>query len=293
MSPADPVSRPAPLAPKIVAEVRELHERSVEAAREARGRRGRRERREAREAENDVLRALGFAGYGAFVAFVDGVESEPGETAHEAPELSLVESAEPPPLALDAQQTEAALLRVLRSEGRTPPRAVDRPDREPDASPADQQSRNDLVEDLHARVAAFEEELAEARFELRRVRDELRVHQEATATPEGPDLSGAVREAASGLALAAAELQSLSEFLRGERGELAALGVSARAEAEQILDAARADAQREREEAAAEARVVLDKARADAVALTRNAISTVDGLRQIAAEERDTPNPDS
>jgi hypothetical protein len=297
VSPADAVSRPSPLAPKIIGEVRELHERTLQVTREARGRRGRRERREAKEAEADLLRALGFASYEAFVAVVDGKPaaevSELQEPLHEPPELSLVETPDraelPEPLVLDAQQTEAALLRVLHNEGRT---VRPRPTLDDGAEPMDGGESDDLVEDLHARVAAFEEELAEARFELRRLRDELRSRPESSPVPEvsAPgervDPGEGVREAAAGLVAAAAELRSLCELLRGERGELAALGVTARAEAERVLDAARVDARRERDAAAVEARAVLDQARAEAVALTRNAISTVDGLRQLAAEER-------
>jgi cell division septum initiation protein DivIVA len=299
VSPADAVSRPAPLAPKIVSEVRELHERCAELARDGRGRKGRRDRREAREAETDLLRALGFANYEAFMAVVgarnadlDGIasddfplaEEQPDEPEREAPGLSLVEP--PAPSALDAKETEAALIRVIRGEGRTPrpPRPTPNDDAQPSA---------ELIADLHARVAAFEEELAETRFELRRVRDELRSRSDSPPIPESPDLSGAVREAAAGLAVAAGEMRSLCELLREERGELAALAATARANAEQLLQLARVDAQRVTDEAAAEARAVLDQARAEAVALTRNAISTVDGLRRLASEERAAPDDGS
>ena len=305
MKPADAVSRSSGLSPKIVDEVRELHERAVRLGRDvsgARGRRARRERREAREAETDLLRVLGFANYNEFVVAIDGPalldRHEPDEVA--PPELSLVETVpdEPAPadapvadVALDARRTEAALLRVLRSERRG----------EPARAAADEHPADELA-DLHARIAVFEEELAETRFELRRVRDELRgraavpARSDAdTAAPGGdaPAVLDAPPEVLDALAQTAAELRALGESLRAERMELAGLAATARAEAERLLAQARADAQRIRDDAAAEANALLDQARAEAVALTRNAISTVDGLRQLAAEERERRRDDT
>ncbi len=289
MTAGETVPRAVPLAPKIVNEVHELHERSASLARSAsglRGRRNRRERKEARDAENDLLRVLGFASYSAFAAAVD-----PPPVRPEAPELSLVEpdvvdlteierqeeQGALDDVAREARQTEAALRRVLgngarrAANGAGPRAAADGP--------------AELVADLHARISAFEEEMAETRFELRSVRDELRARANGaatdTSTPDPP-----TQDAALALAQVAAEMRSLCELLREERAAVAALGTTARAQAEVVLEAARLDAQAVRDAAAADARAVLDQARADAVALTRNAISTVDGLRRLAAEER-------
>jgi hypothetical protein len=287
VTPTETVARTTPLAPKLIAEVRDLHDRNVALTREAggpRGRRGRRERREARDAENDLLRALGFASYEAFLAYVDGPpKPAPGVLTPAPAIVSLVD--EPatagPATALDAEETEAALLRVLRGERRTAePAPVD-----DDGSIFDERvhglTSSGGLADLHARIAYFEEELAETRFELGRVRDRLRKAPDA----DEPEPASPITGGAEALVQAAAELRSLCDLLRTERAEVASLGANARAEAEQILASARLDAQRLRDEAATAARAVLDQASADAVALTRNAISTVDGLRRLAEEE--------
>ncbi len=305
MTAGEPVPRAVPLAPKIVNEVHELHERSASLVREAsglRGRRNRRERKEARDAENDLLRVLGFDSYAAFAAAVDP------PVGLQAPELSLVEvdvvhvtesegqsddrSLEDRALdevVREARQTEAALLRVLSDDGRRSVPGVEARVGSGADAPAD------LVADLHARVSAFEEEMAETRFELHRVRDELRGRTVGagpdTAPSDGAAHDVSVQAAAVALAQVAAEMRSLCELLREERAAVAALATTARAQAELVLDAARLDAQAVRDAAAADARAVLDQARADAVALTRNAISTVDGLRQLAAEERGDAEP--
>jgi cell division septum initiation protein DivIVA len=300
MKPGDAASRSLELSPKIVDEVRELHERTVRLGREAngpRGRRGRRERRDAREAEADLLRVLGFANYTDFITEVGArgraLEVTAGEPAPRG--LSLVETVPDDivtlddvtlddDLVLDARQTEAALLRVLRSERRGARARV----------AANEHPADDFA-DLHARIAVFEEELAETRFELRRVRDELRARSEGSAPsePATAALGGDAPAVLVALAQTAAELRALGESLRVERMELAGMAATARAEAERLLDQARADAQRIRDDAAAEANALLDQARADAVALTRNAISTVDGLRQLAAEERNRNTDES
>jgi len=290
VTPADATPRTTPLAPRLVAEVRELHDRNLALSRDAggpRGRRGRRERREARDAESDLLRVLGFPSFEAFVAYVDGPPASPrAPGAVSGVTLSLVdELAEGPgsasAAALDAEETEAALLRVLRGEHRRPARERS------DAPDVDEElvlgPTPGGLADLHARIAYFEEELAETRFELGRMRDRVAKASNAAEV----DSTNAIPAAAEALTHAAAELRSLSELLRAERTELMSLAADARAEAERVLETARADAQALRDEAAAAARAVLDQASADAIALTRNAISTVDGLRRLAGEERD------
>jgi len=284
MTPAEATARVTPLAPRVVAEVRDVHDRNVALSREAggpRGRRGRRERRDARDAENDLLRALGFPSYEAFLTFVEGPPKEASAPAAAGVTLSLVDDLPERAAALDAEETEAALLRVLHSERSRPDRASVVTDSGADADVSVRPAPGDLA-DLHARIAYFEEELAETRFELGRVRDRLR----SAPDPEEPDQGGVMPVAAEAFVQAIAELRSLCELLRTERAELASLGANARAEAAQILDAARQEAQQLRNEAATAARAVLDQASADAVALTRNAISTVDGLRRLAEEER-------
>jgi hypothetical protein len=285
-------TRTTPLAPRLVAEVRDLHDRNVSLSRDAggpRGRRGRRERREARDAENDLLRALGFPSYEAFVAYVDPPKPPPAAPAGVAATLSLVdelpESRSGSTAALDAEETEAALLRVLNGGRQTPEPAPAGDDRAVDDELVRRAAPGGLA-DLHARIAYFEEELAETRFELGRMRDRLR----NAPDPGEPEQPNAIPVAAEALVQAAAELRSLCELLRTERTELLALGANARAQAEQILESARLDAQLLRDEAATAARAVLDQASADAVALTRNAISTVDGLRRLAGEEHDRPD---
>ena len=315
MRPADAFSRPEPLAPKIVNEVRELHERCASLDRDGtgmRGRRARRERREAREAETDLLRVLGFANYSEFVAVVAAGD----DAERSALGLALVEpsydvdaaataadDADAPPVpdadvALEARRTEAALLRVLNSERRGPA-----PDPRTDAPRGAADAVTDAASgpalaDVHSRIAVFEEELAEARFELRRMKDELRGRREspepAVPATTAPDTTGmAVHDAAAALVRAASELQSLGEMLRTERAELVELVAVSRAQAEQLFEQARADAQRIRDDAAAEADALLEKARADAVALTRNALSTIDGLRLLAAEAREPGDAES
>jgi hypothetical protein len=102
--------------------------------------------------------------------------------------------------------------------------------------------------------------------------------------PDDTTSAGPAVDAGAALVEATRELRSLGEVLRQERAEITALGVRSRADAEEILECARIDAQRIRAEAAAEARAMLEEARTAAVALTRNAIVTVDGLHRIAAE---------
>jgi hypothetical protein len=289
--PVDVTAR-TPLGPRLIAEVRDLHDRNVALSREAggpRGRRGRRQRREARDAENDMLRVLGFPSYEAFLTHVDGPPPvHAALTSGTGMTLSLVE--EPPAATassaateLDAEETEAALLRILHGERRgTAPVPVDEPSIAEDEVPRLPPPGG--LADLHARIAYFEEELAETRFELGRMRD--RLCKAPDPDPDEAEGANPIPAAAEALVQAAAELRCLCELLRTERAEIAALGGNARAQAEQILEAARLDAQLLREEAATAARAVLDQASADAIALTRNAISTVEGLRRLAGEDQ-------
>jgi len=278
MSQADPTPRAVVLSPKIVGEVRELHQRCAELTRSPRakrGRRGRRERRDASDAENDLLRVLGFESYAAFEGAVRGDSAEPRspeprlrpplELARSAPELSLVSGAAAA-TSLEARQTEAALLRVLRSRGR---------DQEPMAAD---------VEGLHARIGACEEELAGARFELLALRDIAR------ARPGPWSIAGAAGEAAPlhdgspGYAAVLAELGSLLEALRRERAELTTLHADVQRQAAEILERARRDAEQERAHAHSEAARILSRARGDARALSRDAFAVVEGLRRIASD---------
>ncbi|HUI47357.1 MAG TPA: hypothetical protein VL119_01595 [Acidimicrobiia bacterium] len=295
MNPPDALSGAVSLAPKIVSEVHELHERNVSLSHNSgalRGRRGRRERREARDAERDLLRVLGFDSYEEFVARTN--PAAPVAAPPADPGLVLVtdgtgngsgngsgngdgagaDGASVSSIS-EAQETEAALLRVLRAEGRASAAA------EPTATPGPL-----WVADVHARLSACEEELAETRFELMQVRDKMRGERAGRTEPDS-----AVPSAAAALVEAAAELRSLCELLRQERAELATLGSQARAQAAEVLETARSDAQAVRDAAAAEARAALDRASADAVALTRNALSTVDGLRRLAAEDGSDERP--
>jgi hypothetical protein len=306
MTSADPGSRPAPLAPKIVSEVHELHQRNVELARDGGGLRlrNRRERREAKEAESDLLRVLGFDSYEAFqtrvVEVPDDLPRADDEGAAVPPALALVDNAATES-ELDAQKTEAALLRVLRANApqvAVPDRALNR---EGHRAPHAGVEPGDL-DQLRRRIAYFEEELAETRFELINMRDRVRTllceseaEAEAKSKSKADDVhlvDGAVPAAAAALVQAAGELRALCEVLRDERAQIAALGADARAESERMLERARVEAQRLGDEAASQARALLDQASADAVALTRNAISTVDGLRRLADDAASGSNRD-
>jgi cell division septum initiation protein DivIVA len=183
--------------------------------------------------------------------------------------------------AREALRTEAALLRILRDDNLAGSR---------------QAPRADAVDELRARVAAAEEELAEARFEIGQLRDAL-------SRAGGPTLRAAPRpEPVEALAEATAELRALYELLRAERAEIAALGERMRADAERMLhdvraradqlrEQARADAKRIRDDADAAAHEAVAAARAEAVALTRNAMVTVDGLRRLAQEHGSGDEP--
>jgi hypothetical protein len=203
------------LSPKIVAEVRALHAATTDLAQHGNafvGRRSRRDAREARHAEADLLRILGFD---SFDDFVEAVEDIPA--VHERP----AHRADSGPVRIVAQRNHEASLAAA---------ALDWPVTNRDAR----------IDELRLRVHECEEELAEARFEVRRQRDVLR------------------------------ELQSL----QSDRAELIAIVAAASDEAQRIRDDATADAAR-----------IRDRARADAVALTRDALVTVDGLRRLAELE--------
>jgi hypothetical protein len=292
MNGADAGVRGVSLTSRVIAEVRELHDRAVELERETgplSGRRARQELRGARVAEGDLLRVLGFASFGQFAAAVDemGAQTDLGE-----PELPLGvdEGDEGDAAALDPEQTEADLIRALHDfhagAGHVDADAGDSVDVRDRVEPGDV---TDAVPD---RVAELEEQLEQARFELRELRDELDARTEMRATYEtsGGDGVGAVIEAAAaGMLQATEELRRLGELFREEREAIESLGARARVAAEEILDQARADAQRTRDEAAAHACAVLDQARAAAIELTRSASVTVDGLRRLAAEGDDIP----
>jgi hypothetical protein len=282
MKPAYAALRATPLSPKIIRQVRELHDRTVSLSREvsgARGRSARRDRREARQAETDLLRILGFDNYEQFSAAAAAANA-PGPATRE---LSVVKTKPQTSAAsLDAKQTEAALLRVLRREGR--PREMPQETNAAGRTSGTQATSAADIDELHARISAFEEESSEARFELRRLRDQMRAMPAADDSPSAGDLGEAARDAAAGFIEAARELRSLAELLRDERREITLLAATARAEAQHMLEAARSDAQRVRDEAAADARATLDEARIEAVALTRSAISAVDGLRRLAGD---------
>jgi len=167
-------------------------------------------------------------------------------------------------------------------------RAIDRPLRPaPELALVDSGDAVDLI-DAHETEAALLRILQDAEG-AKAVRPTNEPHARtngAVASLGGndDDLPGAQAAAVAGLVEAVGELRSLCELLRAERVELAALGASVRAEAEALLEQARADAQRLQDEASVAARTVLDRAQADAVTLTRNALSTVDGLHRLAAE---------
>jgi hypothetical protein len=270
MNGADAGVRGVPLTSRVIAEVRELHDRAVELERETgplRGRRARQELRGARVAENDLLRVLGFESFGQFAAAVDEIDAHPGRGEPEPPPLGADEGDDVDAAALDAEQTEAGLMRVLHDS-----QAADVTDAIPD------------------RVAELEEQLAQARFELSELRDQLDAQTEIRATPEtsgGNGVGALIEAAAAGMLQATEELRRLGELLREEREAIESLGARARIAAEEILEQAQADAQRTHYEAAARAGAELDQARAAAIELTRSASVTVDGLRRLAAEADD------
>ena len=205
------------LSPKIVAEVRALHAAATELAQHGNafiGRRSRRDARDARHAEADLLRILGFDDYDEFAQATSETD-----VPHAVERLG--HRADSAPLRIVAERNHEASQAAAALEW-----------------PAT--NRDARIDELRLRVEECEEELAEARFEVRRQRDVVR------------------------------ELQALQR----ERAEMIAIVQSARDEARRI-----------REDAAAEASRILDQARAEAVALTRDALVTVDGLRRLAELE--------
>jgi len=293
MNGSDAMPRGVALTPKVIAEVQDLHTRITELDSGAggRGRKVRHELRMAREAEQDLLRVLGFESYGQFSTVVAAFASasDPAPAAAPAPAEEHAPAEEPEAaartepaegsLAHEAEQTEAELLNVLRS------RTADDP---PPVEVAEQAEETfDESFELRVRVAALEAELGRAGFELQEMRAEFGARDESRATADAAGVA-AVVEAAAGLVQATQELRSLGELLREERAAVEALGAESRVVAEQILDDARRDAQRTRDEAEAHSRVMLEEARAAAIEVTREAVVTVAGLRSIAAE-RDDP----
>ncbi len=153
----------------------------------------------------------------------------------------------------DALETEAALLRVLGKERRVAPAA--RTEAEPGNTELREAEMPAIIRDLHSRIAAVEEELAQARFELRQMSERQR---------DRPGLAS--RDADSGAAA------------------LRAPGGGGDADAEAILARAVLDAQRIRDEAAADAHRTRERARLDAIALTHDAFVAVEALRRLSAE---------
>jgi hypothetical protein len=270
---ADAARRGIALTPKVVAEVEELQGRIVELE-SGKGRRARQELRTAREAERDLLRVLGFDSYGQFAVVAAAFPEAPNIPAA-APEV--VTRAAPPDeaLALDAELTEAELLNVLRNRIGDEPLLVE---------PGREHEFDETVE-MRARIAALEAELVRAAFELEETRAGPATPKASDEVVDAPGLGGVDETVATALLQATQELRALGELLRDERAEIAALGARARAAADEILEEARLDAQRLRDDAATEARAGLEQAHAAAIALTRNAIDTVDGMRRLAAED--------
>ncbi|HEV7525799.1 MAG TPA: hypothetical protein VGP92_12590 [Acidimicrobiia bacterium] len=283
--------RPIWLTERIVGEVEALHRHASGAAAAIKplsGRRARRSLRAAREAESDMLRVLGFDSYADFAGAVGkrALTAVPGRfdasIGKPAPDVDLVE----------AQNTEAALLRVLhRLDDDNGPARRTRPHEAVALRPVSDEPGRGVVDELRGRVAAFEEELAESRFELRSMRDELRGRRRSS--PENPpaEIGGLLQDTATGLAQAAAELRALGELLRAERAELVAFVERARSEAERTLEQARVEAEATRENAAADARRVFERALDDAVATTRAAFATIDDSRRTAPETASAVEP--
>jgi hypothetical protein len=263
-----------PLAPRIVAQVRELHENVVVLSQQAGGfasRQGRRELKEARQSESDLLRVLGFDSYDEFERAVStvGVDDE----------------------------AVVIVLDDVPGQGQRAGRLT--PD---DAAPSEIEARAARAGDLdgfRVRVGAFEEELAEVRFELMRMRDELvgmrerltaaesrpassdRASEDSAAERLAAKLETTFGDLARSLAATAAELSALFGHLQRERAELTSAAEQVRSEGARVVQAALADAEQARADAAAHAREMLDDARSQATAITRDAMVTLEGLRRL------------
>ena len=272
------------IAPRIVSQVQELHENVVVLAQQMGGgfssRQARRDLREARQSESDLLRVLGFETYEEFERAVhsdapegNGAESngqrDAGERTDHEDDLVIVldESSNQPAHDLD-------LVAALERETAVATRRE--------------------LDSFRIRVGAFEEELAEVRFEMMRMRDALVGMREQLALAESPArreetaserlaarLDATFTDLARSLSETAAELTNLFGQLRDQRAELADAGERARAEAERVLQVAIDDANRARNEAAEQARQIVDDARSEAGALTRDAMVTLEGLRRL------------
>jgi hypothetical protein len=244
------------IAPRIIDEVHRLHGQVAELAQDAggvRGRRGRRELRAARQAEADLLRGLGFEHYDEFLAATG--DQTPEETMAPVP-VSLPAPASDLHPVEEAAQTEIDLLRLVYD------------------------AQQKTVDELRARIGALEEEIAEARFEITSVRNDLGSLRDR-AQPGEIAPEAAVND------VLVAQLTELLGELRRERAEIAEIRVRTDEEAKRALDAVQCDA----EQAHAEACALVERARAEAIALTRNALVTIDGLQRIAELDRVKPPP--
>jgi hypothetical protein len=180
----------------------------------------------------------------------------------------------------DAHHAEADLLRVLGFDTYDEFEAAtaDIPTPEPEADleaetpPRDDSMRNEL-DALRSRVGVVEEELAEARFTIKRLRD----RSANDAEPE--DFIDVLTAARAALAEATTEYRLLSEVLRRERSEVALARADAQSDAAHIIG-----------EAEAVARQIIAAARDDAVHTLREAAVTLEGIRRIA-EHTDAETP--
>jgi hypothetical protein len=244
--------RPPKLTLRVAAEVHELHDR-VESLAKGSGRfpplRFRRDLRDARQAEADLLRVLGFESYAAFVA-VHGPRSAPLSPVASVPGPGDGEASD------DAREIEARLSRVL-GRAKSGDLFIDArgatPDRAGHAQAAAARRGDSSVEELSLRVSALEEELAEARFEIVRLRNEV-------ADRRRDEMLRTVAQ-------------------RGDVGSLVANIAAVLGELRMHLEGARMDrveAERRRDDAEAEARRILDQASGDTLAILHNAITTLD-----------------
>ena len=298
MTPADAAARGAPLAPKIVNELRELHDRGESMAREG----------NRTPWPQGAVRSAGRCTKPRPICCASSASratTSSSRTSGRAPEDASVDVS-----VIDLEQEardETATLRRSpvrrrpshrsRAVAGTAERRLPRECRgtrsrgaraEVIAVPSPTTRGSSAISwPISTRVAGFEEELAETRFELR-----------TSATRSAPARPRRARRCRRRESRPCRMPRPAWRRSRSRCGHCVSCCAksgprwprSARRRAprpSRCSTDARLDAQRVRDAAAADARAVLDRARADAVALTRNAISTVDGLRQLAAEERD------
>jgi hypothetical protein len=249
-------------------------------------RQARRDLKEARQSESDLLRVLGFENYDEFELAVNSEATDGnGADSNGAPDVEEHrESVEHP-------DVEDDFVIVLDEGNRQDVRDLDLVALEQETAAVT--TRGEL-DGFRIRVGAFEEELAEVRFEMMRIRDALVGMRERLAVAESPErreetaserlaarLEATFTDLARSLSDTAAELTNLFGQLQDQRAELAEAGVRARAEAERVLQMAIDDANRARDEAAEQARQIVDDARAEAGALARDARVTFEGLRRL------------